>query len=50
MDRVLGYDAKFNGTLSADGNHLSGTWTMGNNFHWKEPVQIDLTRIAQPQP
>ena len=48
MDRVPGYGATFNGTLSADGRHLSGTWTMGNNFHWTGPVQIDLTRSAQP--
>ena len=49
MDRVLGYDAKFTGTLSPDGNRLSGTWTMGGNFHWAGPVQIELTRTAPAQ-
>ena len=38
----------FNGTLSADGNHLGGAWTMGSDWHWTGPMQIDLTRVAQP--
>jgi hypothetical protein len=38
----------FSGTLSADGNHLGGAWTMGSDWHWTGPMQIDLTRVAQP--
>jgi hypothetical protein len=38
----------FTGTLSADGNHLRGAWTMGPESHWTGPMQIDLTRAAQP--
>jgi hypothetical protein len=47
VERIIGYSATFIGTLSADGRHLSGTWTTGNpNFHWTGPAQIDLTRNA----
>ncbi len=36
----------FTGTLSADGNHLSGAFTMGPDAHWTGPMQIDLVRVA----
>jgi hypothetical protein len=44
VDKVAGYHGSLSGTLSADGNHLSGTWTMGNDWHWTGPVQVDLQR------
>ena len=43
---VMGYNATFTGTLSADRNHLSGIWTMGALWHWTGPMHIDLTRIS----
>jgi hypothetical protein len=49
VERVLGYEATFTGTLSADRNHLSGTWTMGKLWYWTGPMHVDLTRAAQAQ-
>jgi len=49
VERVLGYEASFTGTLSTDRNHLSGTWTMGKLWSWTGPMHIDLTRTSQPQ-
>jgi hypothetical protein len=46
VSKVIGYDATFLGNISADGNHLIGTFTMGPVFHWTAPVQIDFQRIA----
>lgn len=46
---VLGYQATFNGALSADGSHLSGAWMMGRPWFWTGPMHIDLTRQAPPQ-
>ena len=44
VERVMGYEATFIGTLSADKNHLSGSWTMGKAWFWTAPMHIDLTR------
>jgi hypothetical protein len=49
IERVIGCDATFNGTLSADRNHLSGIWTTGALWHWTGPMHIDLTRISPAQ-
>jgi hypothetical protein len=46
IDRVIGFAATFTGTLSPDGNHLSGSWTMGANWHWTGPMEIELTRTS----
>lgn len=46
VERVIGYEATFVGTLSPDRNHLSGTWTMGKPWHWTGPMRIDLARVG----
>ena len=46
IENVVGYGATFIGTISADGNHLAGAWTMGSYLHWTGPVQIDFKRVA----
>jgi hypothetical protein len=46
IENVVGYSATFIGTISADGNHLAGAWTMGSVWHWSGPVQIDFKRVA----
>jgi hypothetical protein len=45
VERVIGFNATFEGVLSPDAHHLSGVWTTGNpNFHWTGPVRVDLVR------
>jgi hypothetical protein len=43
---VVGYSATFNGTLSADRNHLGGIWTMGAVFHWTAPIHLEFARTS----
>jgi hypothetical protein len=46
IENVIGYGATFNGTLSADKNHLSGNWMMGKAWNWTGPMHLDLSRVS----
>jgi hypothetical protein len=49
IDRAIGCDA-FLGSVSANGTHLSGVLTMGRQFHWTAPMQIDVQRTPPATP
>ncbi|MGB6693345.1 MAG: hypothetical protein ACLPZY_06735 [Terracidiphilus sp.] len=45
VDSLRSLGGTFDGTLSADGNHLIGTWKVGAAWQWG-PMEMDMMRTA----